>query len=347
MRIAIFYFCVVAIPQGLGCLLHDSQSFAVLELGLRILDGFGTGAVETCSATIVFRLFKRKSELTAANGILMGVRVLTPMASGVLGGALYAALGMIGPYTVIGIVATLIAYTQRLMLPTVDDGKVHTNAPILSLLRSWHFCGLLFALFVQFLLMAMLEILWQPWVGLSDAGDYGWKPVKLSTLSTSMLAGSAFAMVMAMLLIPIIGNVWTAASGISVVSVALLLVGNKVSPPYVFPFIGVVPWLPYVLAVAMGIGFGTYFVTVPSLTLEVLHNECGISRVATDGPLAAIMVFSQAFAIFVGPILGGFAVSTLSVAGMCIIAFSIEIVALVIFLLSACKYASNKDMIDA
>jgi len=151
-------------------------------------------------------------------------------------------------------------------------------------------------------------------------------------------------MAIAMPLIPLLGNVWTAASGICVVSVALLFVGNKMQPPYLFPFIGQMPWLPYVLSAAIGIGLGTYFITVPPLTLEVIENECGIPREATDGPLAAIMVFTQALAIVLGPVIGGAVVSRIGVAGMCIVAFGIEILALLIFVPSAYKYASNKDV---
>jgi len=265
------------------------------------------------------------------------------MASGVMGGALYSAMGMIGPYTVLGIIAITAAYAQRLALPTVDDGQVHKNASIFTLLRSWRACGLLFALLVQFFALTMFEILWQPWVGMGDHGDYGWPPGKVSTLSLTMLGGTAFAVAAAMPLIPLVGNVWTAVSGMSVVAAALLFVGNKMHPPLLFPFIGPLPWLPYVIAATVGIGLGSYFVTVPPLTIEVIEKECGLSRAATNGPVAAVMVFTQALAIVLGPVVGGAVVSAFSVAGMCLVAFCIQGFTVVVFVICTCKYASIKN----
>jgi hypothetical protein len=341
-RISIFLFATLAIPQGLGNLINSATGFAVFEVGLRLLEGIPFCFVELISMTLMLRIFQRPKELTAANGTFMGIRSLAAIGSAPAGGALYSAAGMAAPYTVVGLLMICIGIGLRVFMSKAKaTGGVHRNAPLLSLLKIRTFAVMLFASFVLFFAMLSMEIVWQPWLGKSGPGQYHMSPADISMVSMTMvIAMSIGAMAVGVAMCMYIGNAITLIVGEIIIMIGMLLIG---APPLAFPNLPIAPWMPFVVSGIIGLGTGLAFSAYMPICVEIIVKESGMPRKRTDGPMATLNLLLPAFALTLGPIIGGAIIQAVGPSGSTLLNAGLLVIAVALQVLYLQPYMQLKD----
>ena len=159
----------------------------------RTLEAFFFAATETCTTTLVLRLFHVKvsspahlplsrasspafsrpltpshtfarlchvkAEFATANGAVQATRSMCGIVSAPLGGALYSAMGMTGPYAVIGTFTFFVAAALRILIGSISAANVaRPNASAWILFRIPAFGAMLFAIIVQFACFQAMEV---------------------------------------------------------------------------------------------------------------------------------------------------------------------------------------------
>lgn len=303
LRISISAMAVVAIPQGLGSLVHSAGGFAALELSLRLSEGVCMAVVEATLITYLLRLFQRPSEYATANAIIASSRALIGAASPFVGGSMYNSLGMAGPYTICGAIVLCGVVTSRTLLSTgvAAEGTGATNTSLVTLLRVPVFAVTVFHAFLNISGLALIDVLYQPWLGTKDG--YNWDPDKISTVTVVFIASIAVGCAtVAPLACAYLGDGLAVLLGDVILMLTCFFIGD---PPLAFPNIRPTPWLPYVLLCIMGIGYSLNVVGFPPLQLHILAREGNLPRSETDATLAAAMTLPNLMSMFLGPFLGG------------------------------------------
>jgi len=313
LRITIAFMAVVTIPQGLGALIHSSAWFALFELSLRFIEGFFQAIAEAVLITYVLRLFQRPSEYTLANGLLISGRTLVGAASPFVGGSIYSALGMAGPYTLTGGVILCAVFSSRFLLNNdlAAEGNGASNVPLLKLLSLPAFGACFLHSILTYAGLAFADTLYQPWLGTKDGG-YNWDPDKISTVTVTFMASIAVGCAtIAPLFSAQLGNGVTVLLGDAVMGLSCFFIG---SPPHVFRSLTPKAWLPYVVFGSLGLGMSLNAIAFGPLMVDVLAREGGLPRSQTDATLAAAMVLPGFISTFIGPAFGGMIVEASGVS---------------------------------
>ena len=307
LRIGLCFMVVVAVPQSLAPLFTEGSYFAAYTIGFRFLEGAFVGIIETCSFVYVLRLFKRKDEYTAANGMYLGARGLIQLASPPLGGLMYDALGMWGPYTLVGCACLLIVPFLRCTIgEDPSSGAATANAPTSAILKVPGFIVMAMYSFTLFFMFACMEVIWQPWLGTTGDTNYGFSPGTISSVGVVMsISVTISTMTIGLASTLAFGNLAACMIGNLLAIFALCFVGNGDQAPYLFPSLPVYPWIPYVIAAFLGSSVGSALIAFTPLTIEILERESGYPRTMTNGPMASIFIMQSQLGMMLGPTVGG------------------------------------------
>lgn len=194
-RLAVGLVLVTALPQAFANQLRpsDARGFTAITLALRLMEGVPTYLSEQCVAALQYRLFPA-SELPAVVSVVVISRGVVGLAGAPLGGALYENGGWSLPYVFVGgwNLATL-----ALMALVVGVGRGGRSVmppprvePLMRVLRVPGVLASCVSYFSAFACLAVLEVIWQPWLG---TAPYSYSPTKIVRRASPRLASWFFA----------------------------------------------------------------------------------------------------------------------------------------------------------
>jgi len=254
---------------------------------------------EQCVAALQYRLFPA-SELPAVVSVVVISRGVVGLAGAPLGGALYENGGWSLPYVFVGgwNLATL-----ALMALVVGVGRGGRSVmppprvePLMRVLRMPGVLASCVSYFSAFACLAVLEVIWQPWLG---TAPYSYSPTKIGAMSIATMLAFVIAALIGPPIARKMGSVPILWLAHAIAIIALLLIG---APPLAFPDMGTSAGDVVAINALLGLGLGLVCTLVPPL-LQQLLLDGGMDQSAASIPLGALTVFFPTLGVALGPLL--------------------------------------------
>ena len=292
-RLTIVLCIIAATTQGICHFASTGGGFAGSALALRLIEGVPSTVTETCAMTMIQRSFSSK-QLPSAMGCWVGVRQLSGLAGGPIGGALYGAAGFALPFTFGGVLLILIYAINYFTLANEESlTKTPENYAIYKFFQLWRILALALSYGADWIMIQVVQGVMQIWVG---AAPYNKTPAEISVLTIVTTVAFMVGMMLFGAISLRLGIFWTGVGFEGVLVVASLFMGFKPLGDSNFP----ATWGAAIgICVVYAISFGMLPQKQPFAT-HVCLEWYGLPRESTDASIGTVFIFLALVGAFIG-----------------------------------------------
>lgn len=308
VRISCAFFALLTTPQGFANVVGGgAAAFSALLMSLRLLEGIPYGFIETVSATLLNKAFPPE-ELGNAMALSLSSRFAFGMLSGPAGALTYSFGGLTLPYALTGLLAVLTVPLLRCLQPA-EPTSASENASLWIVVSNPMVLASMFLTFWSTFVHTSMDVVWQPWLGVSP---YGYDSSEISTVS--LAAGFMFFSATILVAMPLhsgIGDLPALIVGTLIFMVSCLFLG---SPPPLFPSLQASLWLPYAVTCVRVLGVSIVSVSSMALPMKALVKVMDADEAAA--PLSVLQVLLSYLGFTLGPLTSGPIMEAVGVGGL-------------------------------